>query len=373
MTISSAWERMVARAPRHLFVPDLIWHLDPETGTYQAVDRADAPDVWRAWADADVPVVTQWDGGRLAGRKPGEVATSSASQPSMVAGMLDELDVRPGHRVLDVGAGTGWTTALLTALAGQGSVTAIEYDPDVAEAARRRLKAAGFDALVVTGDGAAGCARNAPYDRVQGTYAVLRVPAAWIEQARPGALIVAPWRTRFVHHGAVVRLTVGQDGSASGPFTRPAEFMQSRPERTAWVNHADYVPPGDAWPAGTVESSTSVDPGELWGEEFAAAQFAVGLAVPDVVHTVNGDDGTHTAWFYSLRDLSWAVVFFDGGPAAEVYQGGARRLFDEIEAAYAWWVEQARPGHERFGLTVTLNGETPWLDTPDRTLPGSLR
>lgn len=134
-------EAMPEMAPRHLFLPDLIWPLDPDTGRYPVVDRVDDPVRWRAWADADTPIVTQWDDGRHAGPAPGRTATSSSSEPSLVAGMLTDLDVRPGQRVLDVGAGTGWTTALLTACAGGRGVVGVELDPEVAGAARARLRA----------------------------------------------------------------------------------------------------------------------------------------------------------------------------------------------------------------------------------------
>ncbi|WP_207945028.1 methyltransferase domain-containing protein [Actinomadura rubrisoli] len=366
----TGWGQVLEATPRCLFLPDLIWPLDASNGRYETIDRAADPDGWRAWADADVPIVTQWDDGRHTGREPGTMATSSASQPSLVVRMLAALDVEPGHRVLDVGVGTGWTTGLLAARAGAANVTGIEFDARVAEAARARLDAIGVDPKVITGDGAAGWAPAAPYDRLQGTYGVLRIPPAWIDQTRHGGLIVAPWRTPFVHGGAVVRLTVNADGSASGPFTGAAEFMQSRPERFAWVAHTDYIPSNDAWPVGTAESRTSLRPDDLRTLD-GAAEFVIGCAVPDVVHTISDDDdGTTSAWFYELNGDSWAVVYFDQDPEAEVYQGGPRRLWDEIEAAHRWWAAQGRPEHERFGLTVGPAGESVWLDNPHQPIPG---
>ncbi|MFG2003899.1 rRNA adenine N-6-methyltransferase family protein [Spirillospora sp. NPDC048911] len=59
------------------------------------------------------------------------MATSSASQPSLVRSMLADLDIEPGQRVLDVGTGTGWTTALLAARAGARNVVGVELDPQV--------------------------------------------------------------------------------------------------------------------------------------------------------------------------------------------------------------------------------------------------
>lgn len=61
----------------------------------------------------------------------------------------------------------------------------------------------------------------------------------------------------------------------------------------------------------------------------------------------------------------WAVVVFrDDRKEATVHQCGPRRLWDEAEAAYRWWAGNGRPGVERFGLTVTADGHTTWLDDP---------
>jgi hypothetical protein len=70
-------------------------------------------------------------------------------------------------------------------------------------------------------------------------------------------------------------------------------------------------------------------------------------------------------WFYGLDDRSWAVVMFqDGATTARVWQSGPRRLWDEVEAAFHWWEERGKPGYERFGLTVTAEGQRAWLDDP---------
>ncbi|WP_263053848.1 hypothetical protein [Streptomyces avicenniae] len=107
------WEQAFAELPRARFLPDLVWPHDLASDTFSVADRARDPRAWERAAEADVPLVTQWDDGRHAGPEPGVDATSSASRPSVVAAMLDALEVTPGLRVLEIGTGTGWNAALL--------------------------------------------------------------------------------------------------------------------------------------------------------------------------------------------------------------------------------------------------------------------
>lgn len=90
-----------------------------------------------------------------------------------------------------------------------------------------------------------------------------------------------------------------------------------------------------------------------------------GLLVPDCVHSRGRDEnGTPVMWLYGLTDRSWAAVFFTRW-ASQVYQGGPRNLWDEVEAAYRWWEEREKPGHGEFGLTVTVDGSREvWLRKP---------
>lgn len=127
---------------------------------------------------------------------------SCTSGPDCVMGMLEQLDVRPGHRVLEIGAGTGINAALLAYLAGpDGQVTTIDILPDAADRARRHLADAGYDTVrVVTGDGAIGYAPGAPYDRIIATAGTWDIPPAWTEQAAPEARLVVPLRVSGFTH-----------------------------------------------------------------------------------------------------------------------------------------------------------------------------
>ncbi len=194
-----------------------------------------------------------------------------------------------------------------------------------------------------------------------------KIPPAWIDQTRLGGLIVAPWGTHYGNQDAIVRLEVGGGGaSASGSFTRPAEFMKLRSQRLPFAGHHAYAPDG----VGAAERSTTpVTADELLGhdDQFAVSTFAVGLRVRDCHHRAAVKrDGARPVWFYGLADNSWACVLFrDGQPESQVWQAGPRKLWDEVNAALEWWREAGRPSHGRFGLTVTTEGaQRAWLDDP---------
>jgi protein-L-isoaspartate(D-aspartate) O-methyltransferase len=108
---------------------------------------------------------------------------SSSSQPAMMAEMLELLDLRPGQRVLEIGAGTGYNAALMANLVGPaGRVDSIDIDPEIASRARRALQRAGFKVAVAVGDGRAGFSPRAPYDRIIVTASADEIPRAWLQQ-----------------------------------------------------------------------------------------------------------------------------------------------------------------------------------------------
>jgi protein-L-isoaspartate(D-aspartate) O-methyltransferase len=120
---------------------------------------------------------------------------SSSSAPSIMAVMLEQLELGPGHRVLEIGAGTGYNAALLKHIVGpNGRVTSIDIDGRNTREARAHAKIVGSAVRVVTGDGRAGVARAAPYDRIIATVASDVVPRAWFKQLRPDGVIVLPLR-----------------------------------------------------------------------------------------------------------------------------------------------------------------------------------
>jgi protein-L-isoaspartate(D-aspartate) O-methyltransferase len=104
------------------------------------------------------------------------------------------LDVQPGQRILEIGAGTGYNAALLAHLVGPtGHITTIDLDQDIVDSAWAHLEAAGFQHVqVICGDGYSGYREYAPYDRIVVTAATQDIAAAWWDQLMDGGRLVVP-------------------------------------------------------------------------------------------------------------------------------------------------------------------------------------
>jgi protein-L-isoaspartate(D-aspartate) O-methyltransferase len=165
---TDAVEAAVRQVPRHLFLPN----------------------VGLAEAYADEPIYTkhEGDGTRI----------SAASQPKIVAMMLEQLGIRPGERLLELGAATGYNAALMATLTGPaGHVTTIDIDEELVAGARAHLAAASINNVeAVAADGALGHPQTAPFDRVIATVGAHEIPTAWLDQLAPGGRLVAPVRLR---------------------------------------------------------------------------------------------------------------------------------------------------------------------------------
>jgi protein-L-isoaspartate(D-aspartate) O-methyltransferase len=161
--LTSEIEEVFRAVPRHVFLPDL---------PLDQVYRDDA-------------IVT---------KKEGASALSSSSQPSVMVMMLKQLGLEPGHRVLEIGAGTGYNAALMAHMVGEtGKVTTVDIDEDTAAGARERLTEAGFGRVeVVCADGGYGHEGSAPYDRIIITAGAAEISPKWREQLKQGGRIVAP-------------------------------------------------------------------------------------------------------------------------------------------------------------------------------------
>lgn len=240
--------------PRHLFLPGV-----PLDEAYE-----------------DNAIVTKRDGEG----KP----ISSSSQPAMMVLMLAQLDLKPGMRVLEIGAGTGYNAALMSRLVSPGGeVVSADIDADLVAGAREALDRAGYrEVTVVQADGAEGHAGRAPYDRVIATVGVWDLAPAWLDQLAPGGRIVVPLDLGGPQRSVAFEAEGGHWASRS---VVPCGFMRMRgslagPERVTVLNRdteltitlpqgGDFDPQAllDAFagPAVRVPIGVSVDPRMLFG------------------------------------------------------------------------------------------------------------
>ncbi|WP_370324527.1 protein-L-isoaspartate O-methyltransferase [Euzebya sp.] len=119
---------------------------------------------------------------------------SSISQPAMVAMMLERAELRDGHRVLEIGTGTGYNAALMAHLVRPlGHVVTVDIEPALVERARATLAELGIaDVTAITADGREGLAAEAPFDRVVVTAGAAEVAPAWVDQLVDGGRLVVP-------------------------------------------------------------------------------------------------------------------------------------------------------------------------------------
>ena len=158
--------------------------MDVVDDAMDAVSRAEfLPDTARSRAAYDGPI------------QIGHGQTNS--QPRTVAAMLRLLDVQPGHHVLDVGAGSGWTTALLAHLAGpSGSVVGVELLADIAEWGAANLARTSYEwaSIRAATPGVLGVPEDAPYDRILVSADAATMPQPLLDQLADDARMVVPVR-----------------------------------------------------------------------------------------------------------------------------------------------------------------------------------
>ena len=115
------------------------------------------------------------------------------SQPIVVSRMTEWLDIKKGQKILEIGTGSGWQTAILSYLVGSGIVYSVEFHPELVKFARENLEKLGIDNVhVILDDGSMGYPKESPYDRIIITAACTEIPLPLFDQLRENGLIIAP-------------------------------------------------------------------------------------------------------------------------------------------------------------------------------------
>ncbi|MFV2195570.1 rRNA adenine N-6-methyltransferase family protein [Nocardiopsis sp. LOL_012] len=348
--------------PRHRYVPGsgvLTPHGTP-------LNAATNPERWLSAVYTDDAVGTRVEERRLprqrgsarAARRAAVArsATSSSAAPTVLAHILEAADLARGQRVLEIGTGTGWNTALLAHRLGDSAVTSVEVDERLAEAARTTLRAEGYLPAVHHADGYEGWPPDAPYDRITSTCGVRRIPPAWLRQTRPGGLIVCPWGL-LEGAGVLTRVTRGRDGSAVGTFRGGVGFVPLRTPGPPRPSARDSGQQPDEY------RLTQSDP--LVALMAFPSAFALSVMVPDWRIRQRWIGTGAGLWACDRAGRSW-VRIYPYGTSWMIEQGGPRSIWDEFEDALDTWRGLGCPPPERFGLSVDGEGvHRVWLDSPD--------
>ncbi|MGW5231823.1 ATP-grasp peptide maturase system methyltransferase [Streptomyces nodosus] len=344
------WKRAAASVPRHEFLRTGFFRVVPGTSPSAWAPVLESGDGWLSACYTDESLVTQIAGTIKPTDMRGEIMrepTSSSTLPSLVLRMLEDLHVEPDMKVLEIGTGTGYSTALLCARLGDGQVTSIEYDEEVAQRARESLGRLGTFPTLLTGDGLLGDEGAAPYDRIIATCAVRTVPSAWLEQTRPGGQVlttVGGW----LNASELVRLTVQEDGTASGPVLGgQVSFMLARP----------HLPP----PLGLLpdlsagrerETVIGADVLSDWTTRFVA-QFAMPAAQHLMLKQGRHDEDV----LVDVETGSWAALHDEDGRWI-VRQGGPTPLWDVFEECLGRWHAAGTPAVEEATVRVTPEAQS---------------
>lgn len=330
-----AWRSAFEQVPRHVFVPYYFDH----AGNRIAADDPATYEQWFAAVHDDRSLVTHQTNG---------AATSSSSQPSLMATMLEALDVEDGMRVLEIGAGTGYNAALLAHRLGDDNVVTVDVAPDITGPARDRLAATGHRPLVITGDGAFGWPDGAPYDRVIVTCRLDAVPAALIKQLADTGFILAPLGN------ALARIRRTGKRTADGRFLPGGAFFMPlrRSAGDGIPQRRPALPTGGGRPS-SLPAAAVVD---------NAFRFLASIVEPGLVWQYDLDDDKQpTGARVWSADGSLASLHADG----TVSETGPRSLWSALESAYRVFQEADKPGPDRYGITVDEQSQRIWLDSPD--------
>ncbi|MFF8900118.1 methyltransferase domain-containing protein [Streptomyces lydicus] len=356
VVLSSQLAEAFLNVPRHPFVPVFYRREGERFVPWRSTDDAEA---WLDAVYADDSLITEVDGVHAEQAGPGGVAgvpTSSSTAPSLMADMLDALDVNEGDEVFEAGAGSGYNAAMLCHLAGDAHVTTVDRSGALTTLARERLDAVGFGPLVIRGDGARDLPSDAMYDRIIATASVRRIPPLWLERCRVGGILVVPIKGTLAG-GMIARLTKRPDGTAAGRVLHtPAAFMPLK-TGTESEERVPEIPDG------------SCDAAELSGrvlDDWTFSFFAQ-LHMPHGLVRAYGrsDIGLHVTTLYDPADGSAArIEDLPEGPPL-VTSIGPRDLWRPIEEAHRLWRRLNRPRREWFGIEATPTEQTVTYTAPD--------
>ncbi|MEW1549909.1 ATP-grasp peptide maturase system methyltransferase [Streptomyces tsukubensis] len=356
---AEGWRKAVETVPRHRFTPGFYLPADkpsPRGFTWWEPVTAELdPQRWLTAAYTNQTLVTQLDGDEPDWHKPepqdGGSPTSSSTLPSLVLRMWEDADLAEGQDILEIGTGTGYSTALACERYGSDAVTSVEVDDHRVEQAAGALYGLGYTPDLAVADGLYGYWPSAPFDRIVAACSVRTIPRTWIAQMRPGGKILTTLGGWQFGSGRTL-LTVHADGTADGPLLPgTVSFMLARPHQAPGTGNPAHWTSllADAHPATT---GHHLDWLTAATEEAFFTRFLVQSALPtSQITTVNG-----TTLLIDIATGSVAELTPDGD-RLRVRQAGPARLWDRAAEVLDAHTAAGHPGPEGFRLTVDAKGQ----------------
>jgi len=159
------------------------------------------------------------------------------SQPLVVAFMLELLQPKPGEKILDIGSGSGWTTALLAEIVGQkGRVIAVEIVSELKEFGEKNVSKYNFikkgQVQFICADGSKGYSKEAPFDKILASASAESLPRAWKEQLKISGRVVTP-----IGSSIWLFIKKREIGSKRTPFSSPPSVL---PDKSSVFEEIEY-------------------------------------------------------------------------------------------------------------------------------------
>ncbi|MFD5697880.1 methyltransferase domain-containing protein [Streptomyces lasiicapitis] len=342
----------VLGTPRHIFLPHYFHNAGGVPTLWVERTQADG-DEWLNPIYENTTLVTELDPAmsrRVDGGWHG-FPTSSSTQPGLVVRMLEALDIKPEHDVLDAGLGTGYQAALIANCLRDSRQLAAS-DIGSTELAHERLDELGYNASVVQAD-ATKWGWQRQFDRVIFSFGLPRVTDSIRKAVAPGGRMIA--NVFGPLSGGLVILLAKEEGVLEGRFLKDGgSFMPARHEHLD-VPEADLSSAAEGW--------TEIPVADLDDYHF---KFLLAAHLPGLTLQYGTEPG----------QLMRRLVLPDGRWGEAVYEQkeGARPLFRErgeevwehVEKIWSWWTDNGRPHWDQFGLTVSNDGTHHlWYQSPE--------
>ncbi|MFC5180312.1 methyltransferase domain-containing protein [Actinomadura harenae] len=331
----SRWWGPVCSTPRHLLVPRW-WEDDDSSWTMR--DGSDDKSAWLRAVYSDRTLVTRVGPRHADHAAPDDITTgpptSSSTLPGLLLTMYRHAQLYNGADVLDVGVGSGYGTALLSAALGGHAITAVDIDPYLVEAAAERLADLGVQAKLAVADATGPLPGS--YDRIVSTVAVRPIPPSWIQALRPGGRLVTTLT------GIRAILTATKTGDA-GAMVAEGRFEWDRAGFMSTRTGPDYPPapvakPNEAEGDEGIGRYPVVDVEESW-----ELRSMLEIDHPGLVHRFERSGDRKTAWMIH-PDGSWARATATGDALPIVRQAGPRRLWDALDdLRHRWLIDGELP------------------------------